>query len=76
MANGFTVTLRGAADDGTNTYCEIEITNGARTFPLIRPSFPTGTSAAFIKAYMQTIASNGPTLAADIQALINTPVLG
>lgn len=76
MANPYSVTLRAAADDGTNTYCEMEITDGTRTFPLVRPAFPTGTSAATIKAYMLVIANNQPTLAADIQALVNVPVLG
>lgn len=76
MANPYSVTLRAAADDGTNTYCEVEITDGSRTFPLIRPAFPTGTTAATIKAYMQVIANNQPTLAKDIQSLINVPVLG
>jgi hypothetical protein len=76
MANPYRVTLRGAADDGTNTYCEIEVSDGSHTFPLIRPVFPTGVSAATIQAYMQVIANNQPTLAADIQALINVPVLG
>lgn len=76
MANSYRVTLRAAADDGTNTYCEMEITDGARTFPLIRPVFPTGTTAPTIQAYMQVIANNQPTLASDIQALINVPVVG
>ncbi len=76
MANPYRVTLRSAADDGTNTYCEIEVSDGTRTFPLIRPVFPTGTTAATIQAYMQVIADKQPTLGSDIQALINTPVLG
>lgn len=68
------VTLKAAADDGTNIYTEMEISDGSRTFPLIRPAFPTGTSAATIRAYMQVIATNQPTLAADIQALVNSSV--
>lgn len=76
MANSYRVTLKAAADDGTNTYCEIEVSDGTRTFPLLRPAFPTGTSAATITAYMQVIANNQPTLAADIQSLMNVPVLG
>jgi hypothetical protein len=68
------VTLKAAADDGTNIYTEMEISDGARTFPLIRPVFPTGTSAATIQAYMQVIANNQPTLASDIQTLVNSSV--
>lgn len=76
MANSYKVTLRAAADDGTNTYCEMEITNGTTTFPLIRSVFPTGTTAATIQAYMQVIANNQPTLNADIGAILNVPVVG
>ena len=76
MANSYRVTLRAAADDGTNTYTEMEITDGARTFPLIRPVFPTGTTAATIQAYMQVIANNQPTISTGIQTLINVPILG
>lgn len=76
MANPYKVTLRSAADDGTNTYCEIEVTDGMRTFPLLRPIFPTGVTAATVQAYMQTIANNQPTISAGIQALINVSVLG
>lgn len=70
----YRVTLKAAADDGTNIYTEIEISDGTRTMPVIHPSFPTGTSAATIQTYMQRIADNQPTIAADIQTLINTSV--
>jgi hypothetical protein len=76
MANPYRVTLRSAVDDGTNIYCEIEVTDGSRTFPPVRPAFPTGTAASFIKDYMQVIANNQPTLAADVQTLMNVAVLG
>lgn len=76
MANPYRVTLRGVSDDGTNTYCEIEISDGQRTMQLVRPVFPTGTTAAAIQSYMQTIANNQPTISAGIQTLVNTPILG
>lgn len=69
------VTLKAAADDGTNIYTEMEVTNNGTTFPLIRPSFATGTAGATIQAYMQVIADNQPTLAADVAALVNTSVV-
>lgn len=72
----YKVTLKSAGDDGTNLYTEMEITDGNKTFPLIRPVFPTGTTAATVKNYMQVIANNAPTLAADIGALVNTSVTG
>jgi hypothetical protein len=76
MANSYRVTLKSVADDGTNTYCEMEISDGSRTMALIRPTFVTGTSAATIQSYMQTIANNQPTVATDVQGLVNVPVLG
>lgn len=74
MANGYRVTIDSIASDGTNYYVEMRISDGTHTFPLIRPVFPVGTSAATITAYMQTIANNGPTLAADIGALVGSSV--
>lgn len=76
MASQYRVTLRAAADDGTNIYCDVEISTGAKTFPLIRPVFPTGTAASVITTYMQTIADNAPTLAGDVAAILNVPVIG
>lgn len=68
------VTLKSVADDGTNIYTEMEISDGTRTMGLVRPSFPTGTSAATITAYMQQIANNQPTIASDIQAIVSSSV--
>lgn len=76
MANPYSVTMRAAADDGTNTYCLMEITDGTRTMPVFQVTFPTGTTAAAIRAYMQTIANNQPTVAASIGALINSTTVG
>lgn len=76
MANPYSVTLRAAADDGTNTYLLIEITDGSRTMPLIQATLPTGTSASAIQTFMQNIANNQPTVSSTVQALINVPVLG
>lgn len=76
MANPYSATLRAAADDGTNTYLLIEVTDGTRTMPLIQIVVPTGTSATAIQTYMQNIANNQPTVAATLQNIINQPVLG
>jgi hypothetical protein len=76
MANAFSVVLRSAADDGTNTYCFIEITNGTQTMPLLQVTFPSGTTAATIQAYLQTIANTQPTLDATIGTLVNTIIRG
>lgn len=76
MANGYKVALKEIADDGTNTYCEIEISDGSTTMARIRPVFPTGTSAATIRAYMQQIADNAPTIAAGLKALVGQVILG
>jgi hypothetical protein len=71
----YRVTLKSFASDGTNIYCEMEITNGEKTFPMVRPSFPEGTTAAAITEYMQTIANNQPTLDPAIAALLNVPTV-
>jgi hypothetical protein len=76
MANAYKVTLKSAVSDGTNIFCEIEISSGAQTYPLIYPVFKVGTSAATINSYMQVIANNQPTLADDVAAITNVPVLG
>lgn len=68
------VTLRSACDDGTNIYTEMEVINNGNTFPMIRPVFPTGTSAATITAYMTVIATNAPVLAAGVGAIVNSSV--
>lgn len=74
MANGYRVTIDGIATDGTNLFLEVRISDGTRTFPTIRPMFPVGTSASTITSYIQTIATNGPTLTSDIAALVNSSV--
>lgn len=76
MANGYRVTIDSIASDGTDYFLEIRISSGATTFATIRPIFPVGTPAADITAYIQTIATNGPTLTSDIAALVGTSVLG
>lgn len=74
MANGYRVTIDSIASDGTNLFVEVRISSGTTTFPTIVPVFPVGTSAASITAYIQTIATNGPTLASDIAALVGSSV--
>lgn len=76
MANSYFVTLKAVADDGTNTYLFIEISNGTRTMPTIQTIVPSGTSVASIRTYLQNIATNQPTIAAGLQSLVNVSVAG
>lgn len=76
MANGYKVTLKSALSDGTNIFTEMEVYDGLRTQPIIRPVFKSGTTAATITTYMQTIANNAPTLAADVSAIVGSSVAG
>lgn len=76
MANAYKVVVRSAVTDGTNIFLEVEITSGAVTFPLIRPIFKVGTTAATIQSYLQTIANNQPTLATDVATLVGNPIQG
>jgi hypothetical protein len=76
MPNPYKVTVRSAVSDGTNIFLEVEVSSGAQTYPLIRPTFRVGTTAATIRTYLQTIANNQPTLADDVAALTNSPVQG
>lgn len=74
MANGYKVVIDNISTDGTNLYVTISVNDGTHQFPQITPVFPVGTSAATITAYVQAIATNGPTLTADIAALVGTGV--
>jgi hypothetical protein len=76
MANGYKVRLASAATDGTNIFLEIEITSPTQTYPLVRPVFKVGTAASVITAYLQNIATTGPSLTADISALVGQSVAG
>jgi hypothetical protein len=76
MANPYIATLRAAADDGTNTYLFVEITDGTRTMPVFQFVVPTGTSVANIRTLLQNIATNQPTVEAGLQTLINSAVVG
>lgn len=76
MANPYKATLRSVADDGTNTYLFVEITDGSRTMTTFQTTVPSGTSVALIQTLLQNIATNQPTIAAGLQTLINTPIAG
>lgn len=76
MANGYRVTLKSAMSDGTNIFTEIEIYANGQTLPIIRPMFKVGTTAATITSYMQTIATNGASLASEIIAIVGSSVIG
>lgn len=69
-------TVKTAASDGTNIFLEVEVFNGTVTLPLLRPVFPVGTSASTITTYLQNIANNRPSVAADVAALVNSPIAG
>ena len=70
----YTVTVNSISTDDTNLFLEISIFDGLHTLPLLYPSFPVGTSAATIQAYLQQIADNAPALTDDIAALVGTTV--
>jgi hypothetical protein len=70
------VTIKSIASDGTNLFLDVEVFNGDTTLPILRPIFPVGTSASTIQDYLEVIANNRPTLAADIAALVNSTVVG
>ncbi len=72
----FTVTILSVANDGTNVYTEMSISDGTHTMPTIRPVFPAEVLPATITAYAQTIATNRPTLSAALGALVGTSVTG
>jgi hypothetical protein len=76
MANPYSATLRSAADDGTNTYLFIEISDGTRTMPVFQFVVPTGTTAAAVRTLLQGLATNQPTVAAGLQTLMNSAVAG
>lgn len=76
MANAYTVTITNIATDGTNIYVDVSVCDGVHTMPPMRVTFPSGTAAATIQAYVQTIANNQPTLAGDVANLVNTTVVG
>lgn len=76
MANPYFATLKAAADDGTNTYLFIEISDGTRTMPTVQTMVPSGTSVASIRTYIQNMATNQPTVAAGLQALMNVAIAG
>lgn len=76
MANGFRARVFSAVSDGTNIFLEVEIQSPTQTYQMIRPTFKVGTSAATITAYLQTLANNAPTLAADVVAIVGQFVQG
>lgn len=73
----FKVTVTNIISDGTNIYVSANIYDGGeKTMGPITPVFPSGTSAATIQAYLQVVANNRPTLAADVAALENSVITG
>ena len=77
MANGYKVRLDSITTDGTNYFLSLTINDGVHAFPPVTPVFPvSGATAAEIDTYIQTIADNGPSLAADIAALCGKTYTG
>lgn len=76
MANAYRVTITSISTDGTNLFLELSVFDGLHTFPLLRPAFPVGTSATTIRAYVQAIADNQPTLSQDIADLVSVTLVG
>jgi len=76
MANAYKVTIKSISTDGTNLFVEVSIFDGEHTLPSIFPVFPVGTTAATIRAYVQVIANNQPTLTRDLQDLVNLSIAG
>lgn len=73
----YKVTIKNITSDGANYYTEAEIFDGReKTYPLIRPSFPIGTSASEIDSYFQTVANASPTLATAIADLVGKTYTG
>jgi hypothetical protein len=76
MANAYTVTVISIVSDGTNIFLEVQIYNGSQTLPLIRPTFPVGTSRATIVSYLQTIADTQPKMPTDLPDLVSATIVG
>lgn len=60
----------GLTSDGTNIFVKVDISSGPSTMETIVPVFPSDTSVAAIKAYLQTIADNAPTLSNEMSGLV------
>lgn len=69
MANGYRLHLDSISTDGTNLFVTVTINDGPHALPPVTPTFPVGTTAADIDAYLQAIVDNGYSLTSDIAAL-------
>lgn len=76
MANPYVATLRGAADDGINTYLIVEVTNGSTTMDRFQVTVPTGQSLSALQTLLKNIATNQPTISATVGSLINVAQAG
>lgn len=77
MANGYVVRIDSISTDGTNMFVTISIFDGAHQLPPITAVFPVATStAAQIKTYVNTIATNGSSLSSDFSALVGYTIAG
>lgn len=72
----YVVRVMSVATDGTNIFLEVQISDGPTTWPIIKPVFEVGTTAATIVTYLQAIATGRPTLDATIAALSGTQYTG
>jgi hypothetical protein len=76
MANAYTVKVISIVSDGTDIFLEIQINTGSQTLPVIRPTFPVGTTRASIVSYIQNIANTQPTLPTDLPDLVSATIVG
>lgn len=76
MANPYVATLRGAADDGINTYLIVEVSNGTTTMDRFQITVPTGQSLTTLQTILKNIATNQPTVSATIGSLLNVAQAG
>lgn len=76
MANPYTATLRGAADDGTNTYLIVEVSSGSTTMDRFQVTVPTGQSLTTLQTLLRNIATNQPTVSATVGSLLNVAQAG
>lgn len=76
MANAYKATITNIGTDGTNLFVEVSVFDGLHTLPPLRPVFPVGTTAAAIRAYVQTLADNQPALSQDIADIVGVTLAG
>jgi hypothetical protein len=72
----FTAKVVSVVEDGTNIFLEVQLDSGTQTLPMIRPTFPAGTTYASIKTYLDNICNNAPALTASLAPLVSKTFTG